>query len=182
MINDEAQSYPDVKWLKFQPWNIIQSEHKISFNVTMGCFIKFSFFCCCLSILIVNYTSSGSKETFQKKRITLAEFLYQRLHRLGINKNRKQVWKRIAWWITENFFFLSSDGKRIKRRLLGFKIKLVICCKIVTPIPTWQFYAIISNKLRPRPTLYRNLTRSLLALKPQIARETMKTIMWGLVK
>jgi len=43
----------------------------------------------CLTLLLVK-CCKGTKERHQRRKITLAEFLYQRLHRLGIKKNRRR--------------------------------------------------------------------------------------------
>ena len=43
----------------------------------------------CLTLLLVK-CCNGTKERHQRRKITLAEFLYQRLHRLGIKKNRRR--------------------------------------------------------------------------------------------
>ena len=43
----------------------------------------------CLTLLLVK-CCKGTKERHQRRKITLAEFLYQRLHRLGVKKNRRR--------------------------------------------------------------------------------------------
>ena len=43
----------------------------------------------CLTLLLVK-CCKGTKERPQRRKITLAEFLYQRLHRLGIKRNRRR--------------------------------------------------------------------------------------------
>ena len=67
-----------------------QSTYHTTAAMNRSCYKGLFFVLCCLTFLLVNQ-SSCSKERYQRKRISLAEFLYQRLHKFGIKGKRNQV-------------------------------------------------------------------------------------------
>ena len=72
----------------------------------------------CLILLLVN-CCRGSKERSQRKKITLAEFLYQRLHKLGIKRNRHRVTVSFYKWVAVlnvSTNFQISPGVTAERR------------------------------------------------------------------
>ena len=99
--------------------------------------IKTILFLSCLALLLVHNTR-GSKGTFQRKRITLAEYLYLRLHKLGRNRNRKQVDKLTIelWSYFLSCIFSFHRKKWISRilRITRVKIEWEVCWRTMTLI------------------------------------------------